>query len=128
MTARDFEKLCDNAVLCHNLTQGDTNNFSKDCATAELLLWAYRIALEKEKNKANLLPTNGNNPETEFGKYIKMILKKCIDTSQVDLSESDVYISSICGLVLGYSEKINFGSISPYSLITFVRAFLKPVS
>ena len=75
MTARDFEKVCSNAKLCHNLVGKNTKHFSCNYALAELMLFSCKIAIEKEDMKANILPIYSNNPKSELGKYLKKFLQ-----------------------------------------------------
>lgn len=71
MNAREFEKVCKNALLCHMFVGKDTLQFPKECAIAELMLFACKIAIEKEGSRANIIPIYGNEPKTKIGKYLK---------------------------------------------------------
>ena len=66
MTARNFEKVCNNALLCHNLVGIDTDTFSKDFALVGLLLFACKIAYEQESNRGNILPIWGTNHQQSW--------------------------------------------------------------
>lgn len=110
MTAREFEKVCKNAMLCHRLVKIDCQKFSKDCAAAEILLFACKVAVEKEDNRANILPIYGNTPKTNLGKYIKDFLKRMSRNACLDLSKSLDVILFICaeGLILTGEMKLTY--------------------
>lgn len=74
MTARDFEKVCTNAMLCHSLVGKETTHFSYDYALVELVLFSCKIALEKEKSISHILPIYGNRTESQLGDYLKEFL------------------------------------------------------
>lgn len=76
MTARDFEKVCSNAMLCHSLVGKETIRFPRNYALSELLLFSCKIALEKEDQRANILPNYGNSAKTDLGKYLKTFLAR----------------------------------------------------
>lgn len=76
MTARDFEKVCSNAMLCHSLVGKDTTHFARNYALAELVLFSCKIAIEKEDHRANILPIHGNRVKSDLGKYLKDFLQK----------------------------------------------------
>lgn len=75
VSARDFENLCDNALLCHKMMGIDTKDFPGICMEAELLLQAYRLGVEREGLEGNVSPKYGNDPKTPLGKSIKPYLK-----------------------------------------------------
>lgn len=96
MTARDFEKICNNAMLCHNLVGQETTNFSKDFALAELMLFASKIAIEKGNSRADIIPIYGNEATSKLGKYLKTFLKKLPPKPQICLANSNERICYIC--------------------------------
>lgn len=110
MTAREFEKVCKNTILCHSLVKKDSRSFPKDCAAAELLLFACKVAIEKEDSRANILPIYGNTPKTNLGKYIKDFMKSMSRNACLDLSKSLDVILFICaeGLMLTEEMKITY--------------------
>lgn len=88
MTAREFEKTCNNAMLLHNLVGKDTSYFPSDCAVAEILLFASKIAIEKEENRACVLPIYANYPKSNLGKYLKDLFKNSPRRTQFMMSHS----------------------------------------
>ena len=83
-------------MLCHSLVGKETTKYAKDYAVAELLLFACKIVLEKEKNPSNLNPIYGNIPETKLGKYIKTLLQEIPRRSKVRLTSSKERICYVC--------------------------------
>lgn len=100
VTPREFEKILKNAMLCHTLVGKDTTKFSNDCMVAEILLFACKIANEKEENSYNILPTNANTPKTRFGVYLKSEFQKIAKFSELNLTVSIDLIWYICSLAL----------------------------
>ena len=96
MTPRDFEKVCNNAMLCHSLVGKETKKFNKDYAVGELLLFACKIAIEKEKNHANLNPLYSNNTDSKLGKFIKKLLQEIPRRALVRLANSNERICYVC--------------------------------
>lgn len=96
MTPRDFEKVCSNAMLCHNLIGKDTAKFPKDYAIAELTLFAYKIAIEKEDSRAAVVPIYGNDAETKLGKYLKNLLKQIPQRAPIEISTPIARIRYVC--------------------------------
>lgn len=124
MTAREFERVCDNALLCHKLVGMDTMKFSKDFAVAEILLFACKIAGEKESSIIDIYPTNGNAVRTNLGKYIKDLLRKSKRNTCVNLDKSLNRIIYVCakgllfensfGLTYDMEDKGLMGTIEKY--------------
>lgn len=97
MTARDFEKVCNNATLCHKLVGKETTFLSKELACAELLLFACKIAIEKENGqRGNILPIYTNSPKTKLGKYINDFFSVNVRPVSMSLSTSKEKIHYIC--------------------------------
>ena len=96
MTPRDFEKVCSNAMLCHNLTGTETTKFPKDYAVAELILFACKIAIEKEGGRSAVVPVYGNDAKTKLGKYLKNFFNQMPRRKPVSLSNSAARIRYIC--------------------------------
>ncbi|MBQ7891036.1 MAG: hypothetical protein IJ359_02660 [Erysipelotrichaceae bacterium] len=88
MSARDFERVYTNAMICHGLVNQDTSIFSKECLVGEILLFACKIACEKEKNRHNIYPNTGNNPISNLGVYVKKLLKKSLLKTKLNLNSS----------------------------------------
>lgn len=107
MTAREFEKVCNNAMVCHKLVDRDTGHFSRDYAIAELLLFACKIAVEKEGFGPNIMPTNGNIPKTELGSYLKDLFKKIPRRSLYRMTNSFDMVHYICMKALMKSNEIS---------------------
>ena len=96
MTAREFERACNNAMLCHSLVGKDTKHLSKDCAMAEIMLFVCKIAIEKENNRANIVPVYANSANTKLGKYIRVHFGKVSSRPFLQLSKSLEVIYYIC--------------------------------
>jgi len=118
MTAREFEKVYNNAFLCHKLVGRDTVAFPKECAVGEILLFSNKIALEKESNPANLSPLYGNEASSKLGKYIKNFVKKLHRNSQYILNDSTNIVLYIYakGMNLIDEMNISFSSIPPWAI------------
>lgn len=115
MTAREFERICNNADLIHKWVGKDTSSFCCECAVAELLLFAYKLALEKEENRGNVLPIYGNDAKSKLGKYLKDIFKDVPRRTRAKIRGSKELIYYICMKgVLGSTEFENevFGELS----------------
>lgn len=111
MTARDFEKVCNNATLCHKLVGKETAFLSKDLACAELLLFACKIAIEKEKGqRACILPIYMNDPKSDLGKFINNYFSVNIRPVTLRLSTSKEKIHYICmkGLLTSKEMEQNY--------------------
>lgn len=110
MTAREFEKVCKSAILCHKLVGIDTSRFSRDCAMAEILLFSCKIASEKEGMLSNILPQYGNNPKSNLGIYIKKFLRKMSRDARLELSRSVDVVLFICanGLMLQKAMNLTY--------------------
>lgn len=126
MTARDFEKVCANAKICHNLVQNSSEDFPKDCALAEILLFACKIAIEREGAKANILPIYANSPKTNLGQYLNGFLNKLSRYGHLDLTESMDLILYICaeGLELTKEMKLTY-DMSNKDLLKEVENFYR---
>ena len=109
MTAREYEKVCKNAMLCHSLVKKESVQLSKDCAIAEILLFACKVAIEKEGFRANVLPVYGNQPKTKLGEYIKNFLKQMGRNANLNMSKSLDTILYICAEGLEISKEMNIG-------------------
>ena len=96
MTAREFERACNNAMLCHSLAGKDTKHLSKDCAMAEIMLFVCKIAIEKEKSRGNIVPVYANDANTKLGKYIRVHFSKVPSRTLLQLSKSRDVIHYIC--------------------------------
>jgi len=101
MSAREFEKVYNNAIMCHRLIGKESNRFSKDCVAAEILLFSCKIAIEREKTSANIMPMYVNTPKSNLGLYIKEILKRKNMGTHLDLDKSLDMVLYICTLGLG---------------------------
>ena len=95
-TAREFERACNNAMLCHSLMGKDTKHLSQDCAMAEIMLFVCKLAIEKENSRANVIPVYGNTADTKLGKYIKNHFAKVKSKAVLHLSKSLDVIHYIC--------------------------------
>lgn len=105
MTPRDFEKICNNAMLCHRMVGKDTTKFSKNYALAELLMFACKIAIEKEGGRGAIVPILGNTAKSKLGKYIKEFLRKLPQKLHVELRKH-ASAETICYICLkGVLEK-----------------------
>lgn len=82
MSARDFENLCNTAILCHKFVGEKTKDLPHICVEAELLLLAYKLASEREGLEGNIAPNVGNRPQTPLGEYIKATLKDVCDNNK----------------------------------------------
>lgn len=107
MTARDFEKVCNNALLCHDLVGKSTTKFPKDCAVAELTLFACKIAIEKEESRAAIVPIYANDAKTKLGKYLKTFFKEIPRRSLTRLSKPTERICYICMKGILTPEEMN---------------------
>ena len=96
MTPRDFEKVCSNAMLCHSLTGKETAKFPKDYAVAELILFACKIAIEKENSRAAVVPVYGNTAKSKLGKYLNDFFNQMPRRTPVSLSNPIARIRYIC--------------------------------
>lgn len=97
MTARDFDKACNNAMLCHKLVGKSTEFLPKYMACAELLLFASKIAIEKENGeRATILPIYSNSPKKELGKYINDFFNVNIRPVSLSLRTAKEKIYYIC--------------------------------
>ncbi len=76
MSPRDFETICKRAHLCHSLVQQSSKSFPFECFYAELLLHAYKFAMEKEDeiHKPSLSPLTVSFPKEQLGQYLKHYL------------------------------------------------------
>ena len=106
MTAREFEKVCNNALLCHQLSAVKTISFPKECAIAEIMLFACKIAIEKEGGRANIVPIFANEPKTKIAKFIKAFFNRVPSNSIISLSNSFQLTHYICMMGLLTKEEI----------------------
>lgn len=95
MTAREFEKVCNNAILCHSFVGKDATHFSKYYGVAELMLFAFKIAKEKENNRGNILPIYANVAETDLAKFLKGFFQEIPRRSVMRLSNAKELICHI---------------------------------
>ena len=99
MSARDFENLCDTAILCHKMVGQTTTDMPYICVAAELLLHAHKLAAERERNEANVSPNVGNTPDTPLGKCIKSSLtsaynnRRTRDSNMWNSGHSNTFVS-----------------------------------
>lgn len=113
-TSREFENIFSKAFLCHNIAQLDTSKLPYECFEAEILLQLIKIVLEKEKNIANIIPYNGNIPDTILGKNVRKLLdgflqkvKMCYQDANQLLCFS---VNNSCSIVLLIVQIIFAGS------------------
>lgn len=69
LSARDFEKVYNSALICHNLLGLNTNKFPYFCCVAELILSTYKFACKKEKIPNVIFSKAINEPKSDIGKY-----------------------------------------------------------
>ena len=124
MTAREFERACNNAMLCHSLVGKNTKNLSRDCATAEIVLFVCKIAIEKEDGRASIVPVYGNDPKTKLGKYIKNQFKKIPRQALLQMKKSEELVYYICMKGLLTEEEYNqHCKVSPTSLLGMIDTY-----
>ncbi|MBQ2819099.1 MAG: hypothetical protein IJF14_01800 [Clostridia bacterium] len=109
MPARDFEKVCNSAELCHKIINQNALIFPKEYAVSELLLFSCKIALEKEESISNILPYYENPPTSELGRYLKELLTFLPRNTYTNLSSSENKICYIC--IKGVSVSADFAKI-----------------
>ena len=126
MTAREFETVYKNAMTCHNLVGKSSCSFSRDCALAEILLFACKIAIEKENSRASIMPMYGNTPQTNLGLYIKGFLRNMIRNMYLDLAKPIDLILYICanGLEIINEMQITYG-MEDTDLLQEIECFYK---
>ena len=56
VSARDFKKICNKALMCHNIVNIDTKHLSLECFVAEICLFACKLVVEKEKGFSGFSP------------------------------------------------------------------------
>ncbi len=100
LNAREIERVCSNAMLCHRLVDVDTRNFEYDYMVAELFLFAHKIVSEKEGNSSNLSPIYGNRATTNGGQFIKTFLTDAKNRRVINVTDSKSVIFYIAVIVL----------------------------
>lgn len=70
------------------------------------MLFACKIAIEKEGSRANIVPTLANEPRTKMAKFIKNFFKRVPSNSIISLSNSFYLIHYICMMGLLTKEEI----------------------
>ena len=85
LSARDFEKVYNSALICHNLLGLNTNKFPYFCCVAELILSTYKFACKKEKIPNVIFSKAINEPKSDIGKYLRELWKKAINVYDGDI-------------------------------------------
>lgn len=102
LSARDFEKVYNSALICHNLLGLNTNKFPYFCCVAELILSTYKFACKKEKIPNVIFSKAINEPKSDIGKYLRELWKKAINVYDGDIITK--YVMYIVSIVSGHNK------------------------
>lgn len=102
LSARDFEKIYNSALICHNLLGLNTNKFPYFCCIAELILSTYKFACKKENNPNVIFSKAINEPKSDIGKYLRKLWEKAINVYDGDMETK--YVMYVVSIVSGHNK------------------------
>ena len=102
LSARDFEKVYNSALICHNLLGLNTNKFPYFCCVAELILSTYKFACKKEKIPNVIFSKAINEPKSDIGKYLRKLWEKAINVYDGDMETK--YVMYVVSIVSGHNK------------------------
>ena len=102
LSARDFEKIYNSALICHNLLGLNTNKFPYFCCIAELILSTYKFACKKENNPNVIFSKVINEPKSDIGKYLRKLWEKAINVYDGDMETK--YVMYVVSIVSGHNK------------------------
>ena len=105
ISAREFEKICNNAILCHKIVNKDSSLLSKECFAAEIFLFACKHVEEVEKNRSGFSPECINVCKTPLGKFAREFLVP-LQRKPLAKNLSQNIVMFVVSLVYGFSKAL----------------------